>query len=158
MKTENELKLGVDEALKGAEFRRKSSTWYRDLHETVLVVDVQKSNFGEQYYVNLGVLVKGLPVPDGGKLPPKENQCHIRLRIEALKHDEEDQLKQILNLEDGSIGAADRKQGIARAIVRIALPFLMQCSTRAGIKDADRQGQLDSALVHKSIRDAILSP
>ena len=157
MKTENELKLGVEEALKGVQFRRKSSTWYCDLDETVLVVDLQKSNFGEQYYVNLGVLVKGLPASQAGKLPPKENECHIRLRIEALKHDEEERLKQLLNLEDGSIGAVDRKRGIASAITRIALPFLVQCSTRAGIRDAHRQGQLDSALVHKSIRDSVLS-
>lgn len=157
MKTDNVIKLGVDDALKGAHFRRKSSAWYRDLEETVLVVDVQKSNFGEQYYVNLGVLVKGLPANHGGKLPPKENQCHIRVRIEALKPDEEEQLKRMLNLEDGSIGVAERQQGIAGAITRIALPFLTQCSTRAGIRDAGARGQLDPALVHRTIRDSILS-
>ena len=153
--TDNEIKLAVAETLKSADFQRGSNTWYRGLEETVLVVNVQKSNFGEQYYLNLGVFVKGLPVNLGGKLPPKENQCHIRLRIEALKRDEEHQLKQFLNREDKSIGTTDRKRGIETAIARIALPFLLQCSTRAGIKEANRQGQLDSALVRRGPGDHV---
>jgi hypothetical protein len=158
MKTDNAIKLGIEKALKDAQFQRKSSTWYRDLEETVLVVDLQKSNFGQQYYVNLGVMVKGLPANHGGgNLPPKENQCHIRVRIEALKPEEEDQLKGMLNLEDGSIGVVERQERIAGAIKHVALPFLNQCSTRAGIRDADRRGQLGPALVYKSVRDSILS-
>lgn len=157
MKTENVIKLGVQDALKDAQFQRKASVWYRDLEETVTVVDVQKSNFGEQYYINLGVLVKNVPPTHGAKVPPKENQCHIRVRIEALKPNEAEHLKRILDLEDTSISAIERRHATARAIADIALPFLIQCSTRASIRHAAAQGRLVPALVHKNIRDTILS-
>lgn len=157
VKTDNAIKLGVDEALKDVQFQRRASTWYLNLAETILVVDIQKSSFGAQYYVNLGVLVKGLAEDHGSKLPPREHQCHIRTRIEALKPEEEEQLRRLLNLEDASIGADERQRGIAAAIRRIALPFLTECSTHAGIRSAEGRGHLAPALVHRSIRDSFLS-
>jgi Domain of unknown function (DUF4304) len=157
VKTDNRIKLGVDAVLGGAEFHRKSSTWYRDLNETVLVVEVQKSNFGEQYYLNLGVFVKGLVPGQKDKLPPKENECHIRFRIEALKPEDEAHFKQMLNVEDGSMSSDDRQTGVEKAIAEVALPFLLQCGTRAGIGDAYRAGMLDRALMHRLVREQVLA-
>jgi hypothetical protein len=117
---------------------------------------VQKSNFGEQYFINLGVLVKGLIENDEDKFPPKENHCHIRLRIEALKPNEDGHLKQLFDLEDGAVSPAERLRGVEEAIKRIALPFLILCSTLAGIRDAEDRGLLGPAVVHRSIRDSVL--
>ena len=50
MKTDNPIKLGVEAALKESKFLRKANIWHRELEETFLVVDVQKSNYGEQYF------------------------------------------------------------------------------------------------------------
>jgi hypothetical protein len=157
MKTDNPIKLAVEAALKGAQFLRKSNTWYRDLKETIILVDVQKSNFGEQYYVNLGVLVKGL-AQSRDKLPPRENECHVRLRLESLTPEAEQYVQQVvLNLDNTSMGPAERQQRIHDLIAEVALPFLLRCSTRAGIREADLQGRLHPALVHKSVREMVLS-
>lgn len=158
MKTDNAVKLGIDDALKGSRFRRKGNSWYRETEEAVLLVDVQKSNFGEQYYVNLGVLLRHLL--DGGahRLPPKENQCHIRVRIEALKPDEEAALKGLLDIEDGGLETEERRQAVSSVITRVALPFLNQCGSLAGILDADARGQLAAALVDKRVRDRVVRP
>jgi len=157
VKTDNVIKRSVDEALKGVEFLRKSNTWYRDLEETVLVVDLQKSNFGEQHYINVGVLVKGLATRYNGKLPPKETDCHIRARIEGLEPNAEESFRQLLDLEDKSVGASERQQRIEKAIADVVLPFLLRCSTRAGIRDAHIQGHLERALVNKSVRESVFS-
>lgn len=155
MKTENPIKLATDAALKDARFLRKSGTWYRDTEETVLVVDVQRSNFGQQYYINLGILVKGLS-QKLTRLPPKENECHVRLRLESLMPEAEEQVRQVLlDLENESIGFSERQQRIREHIAGVAIPFLIQCSTRAGICEANRNGRLDSAIVHKSVREAL---
>ena len=156
MKTDNPIKLAIEAALKGAQFQRKSSTWYRDMEEAVVIVDVQKSNFGEQYYVNLGILVKELgQIRD--KLPPKENECHIRLRLESLTHEEEQYVQEVvLRLDNTSLGPKERQQRVHDLIAEVALPFLLQCGTRAGIREAERRGQLRDALVHKAVREAVL--
>ncbi|WP_437483775.1 DUF4304 domain-containing protein [Sorangium sp. So ce1014] len=156
MKTENPVKLATDAALKSAQFLRKSGTWYRNVEETVLIVDVQRSNFGQQYYINLGIFVKGL-AQQLTKLPPKESECHIRLRLESLMPEAEEQASQaLLDLENISIGFDERQIRIREAIDSVALPFLLQCSTRAGICEANRSGRLGSAVIHKSVRNALL--
>ncbi|MBL8711477.1 MAG: DUF4304 domain-containing protein [Alphaproteobacteria bacterium] len=153
MKTGNPIKFGIDEALNPAHFQRKSSTWYRYLDETILVVNLQKSNFGKQYYINLGIFAKDLRGDPDDKRDPKESDCHIRIRLDALEPADQDRLRLLLNLEDNSIDAAERQQGIAIAVARTALPFLIQCSTRQSIRYADSIGKLSGAIVHKSIRE-----
>jgi hypothetical protein len=49
-----------DEVMKKAGFRKKSGSWCLDTAETIAVANLQKSNYGEQYYVNLAVWLKGL--------------------------------------------------------------------------------------------------
>jgi len=157
VKTDNPIKLAIDATLRKAQFQRKANTWYKELDETTLVVNVQKSSFGEQYYINLGILVKGFLASRNDIVPPKETDCHIRLRVESLNPDEDEPLKQALNLENHSISPAERQERVGKLITDVALPFLLRCSTHAGIRAMYRQGGLDRALVQKSIRSTVLS-
>lgn len=157
MKTENEIKLGIDEAVKEAGFLRKSTNWYREMNETILVINLQKSNYGDQYYINLGILVKDLPAYPGSKPQPKAHQCHIQMRMGSEEPAEEKHLEQLLNRDDKTIASIDRRLGIKQAIRLIALPFLDQCSTVDGIRNAYSQGKLDRAAVFKTVRDSLLT-
>lgn len=156
MKTESPIKLGINSVLLSEGFQHKLGTWYRDQEESILVVNLQKSNFGEQYYINLGVLLKG-PQAATVRLPPKEHECHVRLRVEAATPAEEQALTALLNLEDRSIDAADRERRVRALMADQALPFLLQCGTRAGLQEAHRDGKLKSAQVHKAVREALLA-
>ena len=157
MKTHNPIKLGINTALQSAGFLRKATTWYRDMEETVLVVNLQKSNYGDHYYVNVAVLVKGLPVTQH-KVPPNENNCHIRLRLEHLADaSDERRIQLLLDLEDGSLTSFDRQEQIERDTTRMVLPFLTRCTTRDGIRSAHLAGLLDRALVHRAVQDQVLS-
>jgi hypothetical protein len=156
MRTESPIKLGIDSTLLSEGFQHKAGTWYREREESILVVNLQKSNFGEQYYINLGVLLKG-PQAVNIRLPPKEHECHVRLRVEAATPAEEQALTSLLNLEDWSIDAADRERRVQALIAARALPFLLQCSTRDGLRQAHRDGKLSGAVVHKAIRESLQS-
>ena len=156
MKSENPIKLGIDSSLRSEGFQHKPGTWYREQEESVLVVNLQKSNFGEQYYINLGVLLKGsqgAPV----RLPPKEHECQVRLRVEAATPLEEQALTALLNLEDRSIEAGERERRVQALMAEQALPFLLQCSTRAGIQQAHQDGKLKGAQLHKAVRESLLA-
>ena len=47
-----------EQSLGQAGFINKGDSWYFNEAETILVANLQKSNFGKQYYVNLAVYVK----------------------------------------------------------------------------------------------------
>src|SRR3989337_1174480 len=74
--------------LKENRFKKKANRWYYHADETILVVNLQKSYYGDQYYINLGVWIKALVNEDYTKhFPvsdlnfPKEYECHISLRL-----------------------------------------------------------------------------
>lgn len=150
MKTDNPIKIGISTALASRQFERKSNTWYRDLEETVLVVDLQKSGFGAQHYINLGVFLKEVAERRPNKLPPREHECHIRFRL-APSENLPETMSGLLDLEDASIAPDDREKRVANLIASVAVPFLFQCSTRAGIDEAHRTGLLNGALVHRDV-------
>lgn len=64
-------------------FRRKGTTLYRDQLETVAVVNLQGSQYGGRYYVNVALWLKAVAEPDD----PRENKCHIRTRLTQLVPD-----------------------------------------------------------------------
>jgi hypothetical protein len=84
MKEPTVVKAIVVKAFEGplgeAGFRKKSGSWYLDAPETILVANLQKSNWGPQYYVNLAVWFKAL----GTEEAPKEQFCHLRKRLESI--------------------------------------------------------------------------
>jgi Domain of unknown function (DUF4304) len=104
--------------LKPRGFRKTRSTWHRLQPEVVLVVNVQKSNWGARLYVNLGVYLRGL----GQEVNPPERECHIRTRLDGLLVDS-DPFFDALDLES-RLSDADRERIVGDAIVRSALPWL----------------------------------
>jgi len=152
VKIDNPIKRGMDAALRAAEFLRKTNTWYRELQETIQVVELQQSNFSKQLFVNIGVLVKGVGAT-ARKVPPGEHECHIRVRIEGLGHPEnEDATLALFNLEDDSAAGADRQSAVEEVVNGAVVPLLRLCSTRAGISAAYREGRLARAIIDKDVR------
>lgn len=155
MKTDNPIKSGIDSALKSSSFSRKTNMWYLDSPETVLVLDLQKSNFGDQYYVNLGIFAKWVPSLVK-KQPPRENECHIRARIDAVcPEGERSRFEKLFNLDDVSIGDDARREHVESVVSKFVVPFLLQCRTRDGVVRAYRDGSLSKFLIQKSVRDSL---
>jgi hypothetical protein len=70
----------VASTLKSAGYKKKARTWWRTTPDSIQVVNLQKSPYGEQVYVNLGLYVRAL----GNEEFPPENRCHIRARLERV--------------------------------------------------------------------------
>jgi hypothetical protein len=47
------LKTLFSQELRAAGFAAKSGSWYRDTEETVQVINLQKSNYDDSYFLNL---------------------------------------------------------------------------------------------------------
>ena len=67
-------------------FRRKSNAWYLPQAETIAVLDLQKSQYGPQYYANVALWL----LPLGDAATPKEGTCQIRTRLTSLFPDSQD--------------------------------------------------------------------
>ena len=59
-------------------FIKRSISWYFDEGTIIKVVNLQKSQYGSLYYVNLSIYLKDL---NGDVKFPKEDECHIRTRM-----------------------------------------------------------------------------
>jgi hypothetical protein len=90
---------------KRAGFSKKAGAWYRTGEDVVTVVELQKSQYGKQYYVNVALWILSL----GEAKTPKERRCHVRTRLSRLVGDREAELSRLLDLE--SPLADDERRG-----------------------------------------------
>lgn len=146
----NPIKTVVAESFSNHKFRKKADTWYYDCPETLLVANLQKSQYGDSYFINLGVWLKSL----GESSAPKENHCHIRIRLESIMGKS---IEQALNMEYVGLDEVERNQIIEAAIESAAIPFLMSCNTIDKIKCQLDNGHLSKAMVNKRIREIVSS-
>jgi hypothetical protein len=122
------LEASLTEVLKPAGFKKKANGWYRETDDTIAVLLLQKSNYEEQYYFNIGAVIKKLKhVPF-----PKEHQCHIQTRLSSLL--ENQKTLEPLNLEDEAIPFDQKLQEVKDTINQEAIPVLLSWGSLAGIK------------------------
>lgn len=94
----NTLKNAFGETVRNAGFVKKSGSWYRSGADAIVVLNLQKSDHGNYYYLNVGISLKALS-PD---LFPKENHCHIQKRADDLVGDDLLLLNRALDLDEGN--------------------------------------------------------
>lgn len=96
MSVRNTVQVAFDESCKSLQFEKRRGAWYRRGEDLVTVVDLQKSQYGPQYYINLGLWLIGLE----GDAHPKPVACHVRTRLASVVGEREElELKQLLDLE-----------------------------------------------------------
>lgn len=142
----------VGAPLVAAGFKRKSDTWCSEKEQVTILVNLQKSQYSRQYYVNCGISLKCL----GGNPPKREHLCHVRFRLTAIAPAADCRLiDSIFDLEDETLADGERREKISSLIRHLALPFLQECSSGEGIAEAIENGKLDHALVNKQVRDLV---
>lgn len=64
--------------MKTKKYNKKRQTWYKDNSDLIIVFNIQNSSFGDDYYINLGVIIKKLLHENKSICFSK---CHIQERI-----------------------------------------------------------------------------
>lgn len=119
--TRNEVVRSVEDSLRDDGWRKSGPSWYKDGIDTLLVVNLQKSNHSNRYYLNLGVFVAPLPTAR-----PREELAPIHLRVERLPGSERFDPRHLLDLDSPSVGV-DRVIRIKRMMGELVLPALNVC-------------------------------
>ncbi|BAB51356.1 MULTISPECIES: DUF4304 domain-containing protein [Mesorhizobium] len=114
----------------------RATNFYREWPETICLLNLQKSSWGPQFYVNAAVWFTRL----GPERRPKEHKCHIRWRVDSTMEDEQSKMfTQALNLEHplpGDLRLSLIKDGVAAYGFRL----LSHCeSEQAALRVADER-------------------
>ena len=148
----NPIKTAFDDALKEAGFHKKSGTWYLEKEEVILVANLQKSQWGQQYYINLAIWLKRL---EKNKFP-KENECHIRLRAHSLSANDDEFFDIALDLEEKTLTPEVRYEKIRSILSENVIPFLYRCGSVREIKEEFQKGHLSNAMIRKEVKHILL--
>jgi len=123
------LVSNLHEVLKQAGFKKKASTWRRELDNVIQVVNLQRSQYSFSYFLNLGVFIKKL---DETNLAPQEYECHYRKRIESIaakdrtSQEERVKLRQLFDFEDTSVKPEEKIKDIKKMLQEEGLKFFLE--------------------------------
>jgi hypothetical protein len=146
-----ELEEVFDGVLGPAGFRKRKHTWFKTNPDTITLVDLQKSQWGGQYYVNLAVFLRDL-----GDVPtPAEHRAHLRVRLTAVAGSECGSIEQALDLERPSLSAGDRRAVLTCALRKVAVSYLASRSTLSQLRELSAAGELGPVLMTKAARELL---
>lgn len=129
--------------------RRSGTTWYLESEEAVAVVNLQSSNFGEQYFINLASWLKCF----GEEKNPKENKCPIRIRLTSAFPTERGKIESVFDLEHISLSDVEREKEAETIVSNCLIPFLEKLATLTGIRQLYKEGKLRKGLVHLKVKE-----
>lgn len=84
MMNKEELIVYLSPLLKSVGFKKTRTTWHRNSSEGVCVFNIQSSQYGSEYYLNVGFYISDL----GNVEKPPEYKCHIRERLNITSNTE----------------------------------------------------------------------
>lgn len=135
--------------MKALGFRKTGATWHRDLDEMVQVLNIQKSPYADQFYINVGVYLKSL----GRESRPTERHCHIRFRAEqVLGGDERFDLNRLLDFTEQTT-SSDRYADLQILIEKSALSWLDENMTEEALSKTLAESEAQRFFVQKEVRN-----
>jgi len=117
-------------------FERAYGGWFMESPETIIVLDLQKSNYGDYYYLNIKIYVQGLfgKKYKRGKELVRSEVGNVFMRPPTTYDD-------VFNMET-VIDLRDRVKGLHHLFSEYIQPIATLASTRGGIFELDTNGQL----------------
>lgn len=145
MAERNEIQRAFDAFGKSEGMVKRSGSWYRTGDEVIGVMNLQKSQYGPRYYINVGYWLQAI---EEAKFPPDE-QCHILIRLDALIADRGEEVKALLDF-DSEISGEERTQRLGDLLNSRLRPALEQGSSVDGLQKLRSEGLLKGAAIRGS--------
>ena len=129
-----ELKKVFDQIAKANGFEKSFGSWFKKSDDCIAVIKLQKSSFGNSYYINIKVFIQGVfeesYVPNKDLI--KSGIGHINQQIRDLD---------ILDF-DVSIDNNDRIKRTGSLFSESIAPFVNMSLSKISIKDSYHQGEI----------------
>jgi hypothetical protein len=144
----------LDNVLVTRGFRRRGSLWTRATNDVTQSVELQKSQYGEQFYLNVGLWLNAL----GTLERVRDTDMHIRLRPDTLFNPIECE-EWVRHLDfDQAIGDAERQQVLTSMMESLLIARLDAWQSQSGVQNAFENGDLSHALILGGARAALVRP
>jgi len=144
MSTRNIIQTTFDEFGKSLGGSKKSGSWYITGPEAIAVLNLQKSQYGPRYYLNVGLWFLGV----GPATNPKPSHCHVQSRLESLVPAADRQhLEDLLDL-DFAVDEQERRAELLAVLTSQLEPLL-----EAGMSDSGLLTETGQHLLMKSLID-----
>jgi hypothetical protein len=141
------FKKGFGGVLKTAGFLSKGQSWFKDGRDSIVVLNLQKSDFDEKYYVNFGVWLKSL----GMTTFPSDTKCHIQGRLTSLFPAQSVMIDRGCMLTSGAEAFATLLEFMAEKVV----PFCEDCLKIESLQAKVVRGEFKKALIMKSAKEVL---
>jgi hypothetical protein len=147
MISKKDLKKIISYSLeKSTLFTTKGQSWYLDGKDSTIVVNLQKSNFNEDYFMNVGIWLKAL----GIAIFPSFNKCHLYFRLEKLFPENRTLILNSLSLERTNSKSLD---DFSQFIILRVIPFLQHCTEEDQLKEFMKVGRFKNGIISKEAKD-----
>ena len=110
-----ELAKFLDETFLPLAFKRRGNNWIKNGDELSKIINLQKSNFGNSFYINYGFVIRRLKLT---------TTTHVEHRLASADKAEQKLINELLDLEIGI--APDSRLSHLRDFIRIKIIPLMQ--------------------------------
>lgn len=131
-----EFKKMFDTVAKVNGFEKAFEGWFKESSECITVLDLQKSNFGEYYELNIKIFIQDLFSKKyiKSKELVKKDPGHIFTR-------QPNNYKDLLDF-DISMSNVQREDKLKCLFSEFIVPFTNKALTRIGIKELAQQGEI----------------
>lgn len=145
--SQRQLAEALSPILKAAGYRKRALNWHRDWADTISVLNLQKSQWGDQFYINCAIYLKAL----GDEETPPAYRCHIRIRLDDLLP-KRSRLHELLDFEK-NIKKETRLGEIEELVKSVALPWLEEHAQIERLKSVVRSDEPRNIFIHMAIRE-----
>lgn len=150
MSERDAVQQAFDRFGKEAGFEKKSGSWYWRGDEVIAVSNLQKSQYGPQYYLNQGYWLTQF----GHERFPKEHKCHIRVRLGSLLPNESSRIEELLDL-DREMPDEQRIEALVALLRGRLLPLIERGSSVAGLRALLDEGAFKAAGIRGPAQEAL---
>ena len=126
-------------------FAKKGQSWYLDGKDAIAVLNLQKNDWADEYFINIGIWIKYLREAEY----PKAHECHLSHRVESLFPQEMETIHNGCSLEKGTNDALAK---LASFIEIKLVPFLRECTEADNLKKMMAMGRFKLGFVHISAK------
>jgi hypothetical protein len=131
------IQTAVAAVARAGGFKGGPRTWRKAVPLGIVVLNLQKSSWGPQYYVNFGLYVRSL----GPLQEPRAEQCHYSARAGTVDPSRAERWKELLDLER-PIEDSQRQREIDESLRDEVFAFLDRIGTEEGLRAAATDGLL----------------
>ena len=132
-------------------FQKKGDSWYLNNGEIISIVNLQKSNYGNQFYVNLAFWINEIEESEY----PKPYNSHIVIRLTSLFQERKEYFEEVFDLENPDYSDLERSVEIENIVTSQLIPLLNKAHTIAELKQLLKKGYFKNGMIMAIVEELI---